>query len=449
MRINENFLNVKESYLFSEIAHRVNSYAESNPDKKVIRMGIGDVTLPLAPVVVDAIHKAADEMGEKATFRGYGPEQGYDFLREKIVEYYKENTIRVDMDEVFISDGAKSDVGNITDLFDRDNVVLVPDPVYPVYVDTNIMSGRKIEYMNANSSNGFCPLPEAGVKADMIYLCSPNNPTGAVYNHAQLKAWVDYALKNDAVILFDAAYEAFIDDKTLPRSIYEIDGAKRCAIEFCSLSKTAGFTGTRCGYTIVPKDLRVEVNKLKKLLKVDSDVVELNKLWLRRQTTKFNGVSYIVQRAAEAVFTPEGRKQIKENIDYYKQNAKIIAETLDELGIKYFGGINSPYIWFECPNGMSSWEFFDYLLENINVVGTPGAGFGKNGEGYFRLTAFGDRDNTIEAMKRLAALLTPAPEGEESSESGEEISEDTENQNAELVIEEPQNSPKSDADYEE
>lgn len=404
VRLNENYLNVKESYLFSEIARKVNEYSAQNPDKKIIRLGIGDVTLPLAPAVIKALHSAVDEMGVKETFRGYGPEQGYDFLREKIVGYYKDNTIRIELDEVFISDGAKSDVGNITDLFDKDNVVLIPDPVYPVYVDTNIMNGRKIEYLQANASNGFCPLPESGMKADIIYLCSPNNPTGAVYTKEQLKAWVDFALRSDAVILFDAAYEVFISDENLPRSIYEIDGAKRCAIEFCSLSKTAGFTGTRCGYTIVPKDLKVKVSKLK-LLKIDSDVIELNKLWLRRQTTKFNGVPYIVQRGAEAVFTPEGQKQIMENINYYRENAKVIAETMDEIGIKYFGGINSPYIWLECPNGMKSWEFFDYLLENINVVGTPGAGFGENGEGYFRLTAFGDKDNTVEAMERLKKLF--------------------------------------------
>ena len=421
MRLNENFLNVKESYLFSEIAKKVNDYSAQNPDKKIIRLGIGDVTLPLVPAVIEALHKAVDEMGAQETFRGYGPEQGYDFLREKIVDYYKKNTIRLELDEVFVSDGAKSDVGNITDLFDKDNVVLIPDPVYPVYVDTNIMNGRKIEFLNANANNGFCPLPEGNTKADIIYLCSPNNPTGACYTKEQLKTWVDYALENDAVILYDAAYEIFVQDENLPRSIYEIDGAKRCAIEFCSLSKTAGFTGTRCGYTIVPKDLKVKVNKLK-LLKIDSDVVEINKLWVRRQTTKFNGVPYIVQRGAEAVFTEEGQKQIMENINYYRANAKVIADTMDEIGIKYFGGVNSPYIWLKCPNGMKSWEFFDYLLENINVVGTPGAGFGENGEGYFRLTAFGDKDNTVEAMNRLKKLFgfehqtEPEQEAEEDSE---------------------------------
>jgi len=424
LRLNENFLNVKESYLFSEIAKKVNDYSAQNPDKKIIRLGIGDVTLPLVPAVIEALHKAVDEMGAQETFRGYGPEQGYDFLREKIVDYYKKNTIRLELDEVFVSDGAKSDVGNITDLFDKDNVVLIPDPVYPVYVDTNIMNGRKIEFLNANANNGFCPLPEGNTKADIIYLCSPNNPTGACYTKEQLKTWVDYALENDAVILYDAAYEIFVQDENLPRSIYEIDGAKRCAIEFCSLSKTAGFTGTRCGYTIVPKDLKVKVNKLK-LLKIDSDVVEINKLWVRRQTTKFNGVPYIVQRGAEAVFTEEGQKQIMENINYYRANAKVIADTMDEIGIKYFGGVNSPYIWLKCPNGMKSWEFFDYLLENINVVGTPGAGFGENGEGYFRLTAFGDKDNTVEAMNRLKKLFgfehqtEPEQEAEETKEDSE------------------------------
>lgn len=424
MRLNENFLNVKESYLFSEIAKKVNDYSAQNPDKKIIRLGIGDVTLPLVPAVIEALHKAVDEMGAQETFRGYGPEQGYDFLREKIVDYYKKNTIRLELDEVFVSDGAKSDVGNITDLFDKDNVVLIPDPVYPVYVDTNIMNGRKIEFLNANANNGFCPLPEGNTKADIIYLCSPNNPTGACYTKEQLKTWVDYALENDAIILYDAAYEIFVQEENLPRSIYEIDGAKRCAIEFCSLSKTAGFTGTRCGYTIVPKDLKVKVNKLK-LLKIDSDVVELNKLWVRRQTTKFNGVPYIVQRGAEAVFTDEGQKQIIENINYYRANAKVIADTMDEIGIKYFGGVNSPYIWLKCPNGMKSWEFFDYLLENINVVGTPGAGFGENGEGYFRLTAFGDKDNTIEAMNRLKKLFGFEHQTE-PEQSAEETKEDSE-----------------------
>lgn len=422
MKLNENYLNVKETYLFVEVAKRVSQFTEANPDKKIIKLSIGDVTLPLAPAVIDAMKNAVDEMGVKETFRGYGPEQGYDFLREKIVDYYKKNTIRLELSEVFISDGAKSDVGNITDLFDKDNTVLVPDPVYPVYVDTNIMNGRKILYLNATADNGFCPLPDPSVKADIIYLCSPNNPTGAVYTKEQLRIWVDYALKNKAIILFDAAYEAFIQDDSLPKSIYEIDGAKRCAIEFCSLSKTAGFTGTRCGYTIVPNDLKVSVSKLRGI-KLDSKEIQLSKLWLRRQTTKFNGVPYIVQRGAEAVFSDEGLKQCMDNINYYRENAKIIADTMDELGIKYFGGINSPYIWLQCPNGMGSWEFFDYLLENINVVGTPGEGFGENGEGYFRLTAFGDRESTIEAMDRLkklfgiGAVAEPAEDTEPEAEA--------------------------------
>lgn len=416
VKLNENYLSVKETYLFVEVAKRVSQYAEANPDKKIIKLSIGDVTLPLAPAVVDAMKNAVDEMGVKETFRGYGPEQGYDFLREKIVDYYKKNTIRLELSEVFISDGAKSDVGNITDLFDKDNTVLVPDPVYPVYVDTNIMNGRKILYLNATADNGFCPLPDPSVKADIIYLCSPNNPTGAVYTKEQLRVWVDYALKNKAIILFDAAYEAFIQDDSLPKSIYEIDGAKRCAIEFCSLSKTAGFTGTRCGYTVVPNDLKVSVLKLRGI-KLDSKEIQLNKLWLRRQTTKFNGVPYIVQRGAEAVFSDEGLKQCMDNINYYRENARVIADTMDELGIKYFGGINSPYIWLQCPNGMGSWEFFDYLLENINVVGTPGEGFGENGEGYFRLTAFGDRESTIEAMDRLKKLFGIGTEAEPAEDT--------------------------------
>lgn len=391
LKINENYGKLKESYLFSEIAHRVDTFTNSHPEKSIIRMGIGDVTLPLCPAVTEAMSKAALEMGNAETFRGYGPEQGYGFLHEKVKAYYKDFGVELSTDEIFISDGAKSDLGNILDIFDKDNIVLIPDPVYPVYVDTNTMDGREIIYMDANESNGFLPLPKSEVKADIIYICSPNNPTGAVYDREALGLWVDYALENDAVILFDAAYESFISEEKLPRSIYEIPGADKCAIEFCSLSKTAGFTGTRCGYTIVPHAL-VRSN------------TELNKLWLRRQTTKFNGVSYIVQRGAEAVFTEEGQKQIRDNINYYRENAKIITSTLDKLGIVYVGGKNSPYIWMKCTGGMKSWEFFDYLLENAGIVGTPGAGFGENGEGFFRLTAFSNRENTIEAMKRLEAL---------------------------------------------
>lgn len=392
MKVNLNYAKLADSYLFSTIAKKVNEFIKNNPDKSVIRLGIGDVTLPLAPKVVEALKKASDEMGVQETFRGYGPEQGYDFLRNAIVDYYKEHRVSLEPDEVFISDGAKSDLGNILDLFSQDNTVLVPDPVYPVYVDTNTMAGRKIVFADANEENGFLPMPDESIKADLIYICSPNNPTGAVYTKEQLKKWVDYANKNGAIILFDSAYECFIKDETLPRSIFEIEGAKTCAIEFCSLSKTAGFTGTRAGYTIVPKSLT-------------RDDMSLNKMWVRRQTTKFNGVPYVIQRAAEAVFSPEGRSQIKKNIEYYSENAKIISLTLDELNIKYFGGKHSPYIWLKCPNNMKSWEFFDYLLENAAVVGTPGAGFGDNGEGFFRLTSFGNREKTLEAMERFKKLF--------------------------------------------
>lgn len=388
MNINENYLNLEQSYLFSTVAKKVNDFAKNNPGKKVIRLGIGDVTLPLCKAVIEAMHKAVDEMGVQETFRGYGPEQGYDFLRDAVRDYYKTHSVELEEDEIFISDGAKSDVGNILDLFSKDNTVLVPDPVYPVYVDTNIMAGRKVIFADANAENGFLPMPDEKVKADIIYICSPNNPTGAVYNKEQLKKWVDYALKINAIILFDAAYECFISDETLPKSIYEIENAKKCAIEFCSLSKTAGFTGTRCGYTIVPKELD-----------------KLNKFWLRRQTTKFNGVPYIVQRGAEAVFSKQGQKEIRENINYYKENAKLISQTLKECGIWHVGGEHSPYIWLKCPDNMTSWEFFDYLLENIQVVGTPGSGFGKNGEGFFRLTSFGSKENTKEAMERFKKLF--------------------------------------------
>ena len=388
MNINKNYDNLEQSYLFSTVAKKVSEFSSKNPDKKIIKLGIGDVTLPLCKKVIDAMHKAVDEMGVQATFRGYGPEQGYDFLRKAVQGYYKTHNVELDLDEIFISDGAKSDLGNILDLFSQDNTVLVPDPVYPVYVDTNIMAGRKVIFIDANGDNCFLPLPDKNVKADLIYICSPNNPTGAAYNREQLKVWVDYAREMGAIILFDAAYECFISDKEIPHSIYEIEGAKDCAIEFCSLSKMAGFTGTRCGYTIVPNALG-----------------KLNKMWLRRQTTKFNGVPYIVQRAAEAVFTEEGQKEIKENLNYYKENAKIISETLKKCNIWHVGGKYSPYIWLKCPNNMKSWEFFDYLLENAQVVGTPGSGFGNNGEGYFRLTSFGSKENTVEAMARFEKLF--------------------------------------------
>lgn len=391
MKINRNFDNLVPSYLFAEIASRTNAYIKANPDKKVIKLGIGDVTLPLAPVVIDALKKGADELGRKETFKGYPEYEGYDFAREAVAGYYKKSGVTVSPDEIFISDGAKSDTGNIGDIFGADNIVMVTDPVYPVYVDSNIMAGRQVVYAPCTRENGFLAMPDPAVHADIIYLCSPNNPTGAAYNADQLKAWVDYANENDAVILYDAAYEAFITDDS-PRSIFAIDGARTCAIEFCSLSKTAGFTGTRCGYTVIPKDLV-------------RDGHNIHDLWYRREATKFNGVSYPVQCAAAAVFSDEGLAQIRENLNYYKENARIIASALDELGVYYTGGKNSPYIWLECPNGMGSWEFFDYLLQNAQVVGTPGEGFGKCGEGYFRLTSFGDRDNTVEAVERIKALL--------------------------------------------
>ena len=393
MNINENYKKLESSYLFSTIAKKVSEFCANNPDKKVIRLGIGDVTRPLCKSVVSAMKKACDEMGTLEGFHGYGPEQGYDFLKEKIQSYYNKYNVSLNLDEIFISDGAKSDLGNILDLFSKDNTVLVPDPVYPVYVDTNTMQGRHIQFIEANQDNGFLPLPDESLHADIMYICSPNNPTGAVYNRQQLQVWVNWAKKNNAIILFDSAYECFISDNSLPHSIYEIEGAKDCAIEFCSLSKTAGFTGTRCGYTIVPKSL-------------EYGEMSLNKMWLRRQTTKFNGVPYIVQRGAEAVFTEHGQIEIRENIEYYKRNAKLIADTLTKHNIWFTGGIHSPYIWLKCPNNMKSWEFFDFLLENANIVGTPGSGFGKCGECFFRLTSFGTYENTLAAMKRLDEVLS-------------------------------------------
>ncbi len=399
-RLNENYLNLKESYLFSEIARRTSSYAGKNPEKgaHIIRLGIGDVTRPLGKTVLNALHEGVDAMGSTETFKGYGPEQGYEATRNAVAAYYKKNGVDVEPEAIFISDGAKSDTGNITDLFGPGNVILIPDPVYPVYVDTNIMCGNEVTYLPGNAENDFLPMPDRKQHADIIYLCSPNNPTGACYNKEQLSEWVDYALANDAVILFDAAYEAFVSEPELPRSIYAIEGARKCAIEFCSLSKTAGFTGTRCGYTVVPKELVFTAST--------GAVMSLNAMWNRRQCTKFNGTSYIVQKGAELVFSEEGIRECQENIDCYRKNAKTIADTLTELGIRFFGGINSPYIWFECPNGMDSWSCFDYLLEHIQVVGTPGAGFGENGKNFFRLTAFGTYEKTVEAMERFKKLFS-------------------------------------------
>jgi LL-diaminopimelate aminotransferase len=392
MKLNGNFQNLEQSYLFVTIAKKVAAYTQEHPENKIIKMGIGDVTMPLAPAVIDAMKKAVEEEAHKETFRGYSPDSnGYDFLRQSIAVFYKSYGVNLDASEIFVGDGAKSDLGNVMDLFDVDNTVLIPDPVYPVYVDTNVISGRKIEYIDANEENGFLPLPNENQKVDIIYICSPNNPTGAVYNREQLKAWVDYALDQKAVILFDAAYKNFITQPNLPHSIYEIPGAEKCAIEFCSFSKTAGFTGVRCGYTVVPHALVV-------------DGVQVSKLWERRQGCKFNGVSYVTQRGAAAVYTKDGYKQIMDTIAYYQKNAQVMIDAFTKMGVWFTGGTNSPYIWLKCPDGMGSWEYFDYLLNNAEIVGTPGQGFGKNGEGYFRLTAFGDAEKTKEAMERIQKL---------------------------------------------
>ena len=408
IKINENFLELQESYLFATIAQKVAKYSKENPDKKIIKLGIGDVTRPIPQVVLQAIHRATDEQASSETFRGYGPEQGYEFLREKIKEYdYKSRNVDIDIDEIFVSDGAKCDCGNIVDILAQDNKVAITDPVYPVYLDTNVMSGRSgkydketgkyenIVYIPATSKNNFVPdLPKE--KVDIIYLCYPNNPTGTTLTKEQLATWVKYAKENKALILFDAAYEAFITDENVPHSIYEIEGAKEVAIEFRSYSKTAGFTGMRCAFIVVPKSLKGYTKS--------GEEVSINKLWNRRHCTKFNGVSYIVQRAAEAVYTEEGRKQIKENIDYYKENAKIIKQGLEEAGYTVYGGVNSPYVWLKLPDGMKSWDFFDKLLTEANVVGTPGVGFGPSGEGYFRLTGFGTKENTQEAIRRIKEM---------------------------------------------
>lgn len=391
MKLNAHYFSLSESYLFSDIAHRVQAFSEAHPERKVIRMGIGDVTRPLPGVVTQALEEAAREMGKKETFRGYGPEQGYPFLRQAISDYYQSRATAVDPDEIFVGDGAKSDLGNILDLFSPECTVLIPDPVYPVYVDTNLMAGRRILYLDATGQNGFLPLPDEKMQADILYICSPNNPTGAAYGKKELAAFVRYAREHEALILYDAAYEAFITDPALPRSIYEIEGARECAIEFCSFSKTAGFTGLRCGYTVVPRELAFGGHSL-------------HGMWLRRQTTKFNGVSYPVQRAAAAALSPAGRKALQENLSYYRENAKKLSQALDARGIWYTGGKHSPYLWMRCENGMGSWQYFDWLLEKAGIVGTPGAGFGKNGENYFRLTAFGSREDTEEAVGRLQAL---------------------------------------------
>ena len=405
--INDNYLKLPGSYLFAEIARRVAAYKEANPDADIIRLGIGDVTQPLPQVCIEAMHKAVDDQAKAETFHGYGPEQGYSFLTEAIIKNnYTDRGIEIAPDEIFVSDGSKSDCGNIQEIFGTANKVAITDPVYPVYLDTNVMAGRTgtmqedghfegVVYLPCTAENNFAPsLPTE--KVDMIYLCCPNNPTGTTLSRAELTKWVNYAKENDAVILFDAAYAAYITEDDVPRSIYEIPGAKDVAIEFRSFSKTAGFTGTRCGYTIVPKTVTGRA--------ADGSRVPFNKLWNRRHTTKFNGTAYIVQRGAAAIYTEEGKKQVKELVSYYMENARIIREGLKSVGIKAYGGVNAPYIWLKTPDNMSSWDFFDKLLHEVNIVGTPGAGFGPCGEGYFRLTSFGSRENTKRAVARFAKL---------------------------------------------
>lgn len=401
--VNEHFLKLQSSYLFSDIAKKVNSFKVTHPKSKIIRMGIGDVTQPLAPAVIEAMHKAVDEMAHKETFHGYGPEQGYPFLIDAIIKNdYESLGIFIEPGEVFISDGAKSDCGNIGDMLRHENSIGVTDPVYPVYIDSNVMAGRTgicmdgkwtdVVYIPCTAENQFVPqLPSRRV--DIIYLCYPNNPTGTTLTKDQLKKWVNYALDNDAIIMYDSAYEAYIKDANIPHSIYEIKGAKKVAIEFRSFSKTAGFTGVRCGYTVVPKELKAYT--------LSGDPVSLNKLWLRRQSTKFNGTSYITQRGAEAVYSPEGKAQIRATIDYYMKNASIMKEGLEQCGLKVYGGTNAPYLWVKAPDGLTSWKFFEKLLYEVYIVSTPGVGFGPSGEGYLRLTAFGDRDETIEAIGRI------------------------------------------------
>lgn len=398
-KVNENYLFLKESYLFSTIAEKVEKYKTTNPGADLIRLGIGDVTLPLPPSVIKAIHTSADEMGSRETFRGYGPEQGYSFLRDKIVEIdYLQKGIEIANDEVFISDGSKSDTGNIGDILGEENVVAITDPVYPVYLDTTIMrigKSNKILLLECEEDNGFLPqLPKEHV--DVVYLCYPNNPTGTVMTKSELKRWVDWALENNSLILFDSAYEAYIQDENVPKSIYEIENAERCAIEFRSFSKNAGFTGLRCSYTVVPMSLKTKL--------ANGTEININKLWNRRQSTKFNGTPYIVQRAAEAIYTTEGQREVKEMVAYYMNNANIIRQGLINKGWRVFGGENSPYVWMKCPNGLDSWEFFDHLLNKCHIVGTPGVGFGSKGQGYFRLTAFNSLEKTVESVERIISV---------------------------------------------
>ena len=389
---NMHYADLKDSYLFYHIAQKTKAYLANHPDKSLLRLGIGDVSLPLCDAVIRALHSAVDDQGTKESFHGYMPECGAPFLREAIAEHYKKRGVVLSSDEVFVSSGASDELGDILDLFDRGSSCLVIEPAYPAYVDANIMAGRKIVHLASGKENGFLPEPDENVKADILYICSPNNPTGAVFSKQQLQAWVDFANANSCIILFDAAYEAFIEDDTLPHSIFELDGAETCAIEICSLSKTAGFTGTRLGYTIISKSLV-------------RNGMNIHDMWVRNRTTKTNGVSYIIQKGGAAVFTDEGQRQIHENIQVYKNNAKVLMEALDKVGIWYCGGQNAPYIWLKCPKDMGSWEFFDYLLNEIQVVGTPGEGFGACGEGYFRFSTFGSPEDTKEAAERLVQLL--------------------------------------------
>lgn len=389
---NMHYADLKDSYLFFHIAQKTKAYLEANPEKRLYRMGIGDVSLPLPDAVIQALHEAVNDQAIKESFHGYMPECGAPFLRKTIANYYALRGVEISADEVFVSSGASDELGDILDLFDRGSSALVIEPAYPAYVDANVMAGRTIVHLASGKGNGFLPEPSEEVKADILYICSPNNPTGAVFNRKQLQAWVDFANEKGSVILFDAAYEAFIEDETLPHSIFELEGAKTCAIEICSLSKTAGFTGTRLGYTVIPQQLV-------------RNGMNLNAMWVRNRTTKTNGVSYIIQKGGAAVFTPEGQRQIRENIGIYKSNAKVLMEALDKLGIWYCGGKNAPYIWMKCPDGMGSWDFFDYLLKEIQVVGTPGEGFGACGEGYFRFSTFGSPEDTKEAARRLVELL--------------------------------------------
>ena len=395
IRPNMHYSELKDSYLFYNIAQKTKAYVEQHPGVKLLRMGIGDVSLPLCDAVIKALHEAVDDQASKSSFHGYMPECGAPFLRDTIAKYYENRGVSLSSDEVFVSSGASDELGDILDLFERSGSALVIEPAYPAYVDANVMAGRKIVHLASGEENSFLPEPSEEIKADLLYICSPNNPTGAVFSRNQLQAWVDFANENGSVILFDAAYEAFIEDETLPHSIFELDGAKTCAIEICSLSKTAGFTGTRLGYTVIPKAL-------------ERNGMNLNEMWVRNRTTKTNGVSYIIQKGGAAVFTEEGQKQIHENIRIYKKNAKVLMEALDKLGIWYCGGKNAPYIWMKCPKGMGSWEFFDYLLHEIQVVGTPGEGFGACGEGYFRFSTFGSPEDTKEAAERLVKLLETA-----------------------------------------